>query len=120
MSSSPSTIPTSAAHRWPTRRDWPTSSHVAEELDRYRAGEVDAFAVDETIHQYHRAAQELWKFCSSGGVGTNTGIVAEPRPGSANSFVEWDAPCAGAKAECELRLTEDTRVAAVIALPPIY
>ena len=94
--------------------------HVAEELDRYRAGEVDAFAVDETIHQYHRAAQELWKFCSSGGVGTNTGIVAEPRPGSANSFVEWDAPCASAKAECELRLTEDTRVAAVIALPPIY
>jgi hypothetical protein len=25
--------------------------------------------------------------------------------------VEWDAPCASAKAECELRLTEDTRVA---------
>jgi hypothetical protein len=35
--------------------------HVAEELDRYRAGEVDAYAVDETIHQYHQAAQELWK-----------------------------------------------------------
>ena len=50
--------------------------HVAEELDRYRAGEVGAYAVDETIHQYHRAAQELWKFCWSGGVGANTEIVA--------------------------------------------
>lgn len=42
---------------------------VAEELDRYRAGEVDAYAVDETMHQYRRAAQELWKFCWSGGAG---------------------------------------------------
>jgi len=33
--------------------------HVAEELDRYRAGDADAFAVDETIHHYHRSAQEL-------------------------------------------------------------
>ena len=24
-----STIPTSAAHRWPTRRDWPTSSSMS-------------------------------------------------------------------------------------------
>ena len=50
--------------------------HVAEELDRYRAGEVDAYAVDETIHHYHRATQELWKFCWSGGVGANIEIVA--------------------------------------------
>jgi hypothetical protein len=38
--------------------------HVAESVDRYRAGEIDAFVVDETIHQYHRAAQELWKVCA--------------------------------------------------------
>ena len=50
--------------------------HVAEELDRYRAGEVYAYAVDETIHQYHRPAQELWKFCWFGGVGANIEIVA--------------------------------------------
>ena len=50
--------------------------HVAEALDRYRVGEVDAYAVDETIHQYHRAAQELWKFCWCGGVGANMEIVA--------------------------------------------
>ena len=50
--------------------------HVADELNRYRAGEVDGYAVDETIHHYHRAAQELWKFCWSGGVGANIEIVA--------------------------------------------
>jgi hypothetical protein len=25
--------------------------------------QCDAFADDEVIHQYHRAARELWKFC---------------------------------------------------------
>jgi hypothetical protein len=49
---------------------------VADELARYHAGDVDAYAVDETIHQYHRASQELWKFCWSGGVGANIEIVA--------------------------------------------
>jgi hypothetical protein len=65
--------------------------HVAEELDRYRAGEVDAYAVDETIHQYHRAAQELWKFCWSGGVGANTEIVARTleRLTEAGETVDW-------------------------------
>jgi hypothetical protein len=33
--------------------------HVANEIERYRVGDVDAYAVDETIHHYHRAAQEL-------------------------------------------------------------
>jgi hypothetical protein len=27
------------------------------------AGAIDACTVDETIHRYHRAATELWKFC---------------------------------------------------------
>jgi hypothetical protein len=49
--------------------------HVAQAIDRYRAGEIDAVAVDETIHQYHRAAQELWKFCWSGGVGANIELI---------------------------------------------
>jgi hypothetical protein len=65
--------------------------HVAEKLDRYRAGEVDAYAVDETIHQYHRAAQELWKFCWSGGVGSNIEIVARTleQLTEAGETVEW-------------------------------
>ena len=37
---------------------------------------VDGYAVDEMIHHYHRAAQERWKFCFSGGVGANIEIVA--------------------------------------------
>ena len=42
---------------------------VAEAVDRFRACEQNAFAVDEVIHQYHRAAQELWNFCWLGGAG---------------------------------------------------
>ena len=45
-------------------------SYVAAAIDRYRDGELDACTVDETIHHYHRAAGELWKFCFSRGEGT--------------------------------------------------
>jgi hypothetical protein len=33
---------------------------VGAAIDRYRTGEIDAYAMDETIHHYHRAAAELW------------------------------------------------------------
>jgi hypothetical protein len=39
-------------------------AHVAEAIDRYRAGELDAFGVDQVLFQYSRAAKELWKFCN--------------------------------------------------------
>jgi hypothetical protein len=51
-------------------------SHVAAAIDRYRAGEIDAYAVDETIHHYHRAARELWKFCFSRGGATHAEFIA--------------------------------------------
>ena len=41
--------------------------HVREALARYDAGEIDAFDLDEVIHHYKRATQELWKFCVGGG-----------------------------------------------------
>jgi hypothetical protein len=41
--------------------------HVRGALARYDEGEIDAFDLDEVIHQYKRAAQELWKFCVGGG-----------------------------------------------------
>ena len=41
--------------------------HVREALARYDADEIDAFELDELIHQYKRATQELWKFCVGGG-----------------------------------------------------
>ena len=39
-------------------------AHVGEAVDRYRAGELDAFEVDHVVFQYSRAAKELWKFCN--------------------------------------------------------
>ena len=36
---------------------------VAGIIDQYRAGQVEVYGVDETLHQYHRAPGELWKFC---------------------------------------------------------
>jgi hypothetical protein len=52
-------------------------SHVAVAIDRYRAGDIDAYAVDETIHHYHRAAAELWKFCFARGAGTHAEFIAD-------------------------------------------
>jgi len=40
---------------------------VAEAVDRHRAGELDAFEVDEVIVQYQRAARQLWTFCQTTG-----------------------------------------------------
>jgi hypothetical protein len=42
-------------------------ANVVAAVGRYRAGEAGACTLDETIHHYHRAAGELWKFCFSGG-----------------------------------------------------
>lgn len=50
--------------------------HVARAVDRYRAGQIDAYAVDEAIHHYHRAARELWKFCWSSGAGVDVEFIA--------------------------------------------
>ena len=50
--------------------------HVAEAIERYRAGELDLHDVDEIIHRYHKATQELWKFCFRGGSGSYTETVA--------------------------------------------
>ncbi|MGB9303891.1 MAG: hypothetical protein WCB92_09485 [Mycobacterium sp.] len=57
---------------------------IAAAVDEYRAGEIDAYAVDETIHHYHRAARELWKFCWLGGGGTHSEIVAHLLEGMAS------------------------------------
>jgi hypothetical protein len=42
--------------------------HLGEAIDRFRAGELDAFDTDQTIFQYSRAAKELWKFCNDSDV----------------------------------------------------
>jgi hypothetical protein len=50
-------------------------SHVGAAIDRYRTGEIDAYAGDETIHHYRRAAAELWKFCFARG-GSHAEFIA--------------------------------------------
>lgn len=42
------------------------TEHIAEAIDTYRAGNMDALDVEAIIHQYHQAATELWKFCWAG------------------------------------------------------
>jgi hypothetical protein len=41
--------------------------HVRDGLERYDAGEIDAFELDELIHRYKRATQKLWSFFVGGG-----------------------------------------------------
>ena len=50
--------------------------HVAEAIERYRAGQRNVHDVDEVIHRYHKATQELWKFCFGGGSGAYAETVA--------------------------------------------
>ena len=50
--------------------------HVLSAVDRYRAGEIDVYDIDEAVHHYHRAAQELWKFCWSSGSGSHVEFIA--------------------------------------------
>jgi hypothetical protein len=40
--------------------------HAGDAIDQFRAGELDAFEVDQVLFQYSRAAKELWKFCNLG------------------------------------------------------
>lgn len=50
--------------------------HVVGAIERYGAGELEVHDVDEVIHRYHKATQELWKFCFRGGSGAYVETVA--------------------------------------------
>ncbi|QSE87444.1 hypothetical protein JWS13_02140 (plasmid) [Rhodococcus pseudokoreensis] len=64
--------------------------HVAAEVDRYRAGDADADTVDEALHHYHRAAQNLWKFCWSGsGVQIEFTARALERLAADGETIDW-------------------------------
>lgn len=56
---------------------------VGAEVDRYRAGELDAFDIDHVIFQYSRAAKDLWKFCNLADVETTANFIRERPP------VDW-------------------------------
>jgi hypothetical protein len=39
-------------------------AQVGAAIDGFRAGELDAFDVDQVLFQYSRSAKEPWKFCN--------------------------------------------------------
>ena len=65
--------------------------YIADAIDRYRAGDIDAYAVDETIHHYHRAVRELWKFCWSNGGGPHIEMIAHilDRMAADGETIDW-------------------------------
>ena len=73
--------------------------NVTAAIDHYRAGEIDAYTVDETIHHYHRTAGELWKFCFSGGGGGC--VLPAPKPSGRARIIGvarpamWPLGCSG-------------------------
>jgi hypothetical protein len=65
---------------------------VAEAVNRFRAGEHSAYDVDEILHQYSRAAGELWKFCwlAGGGAGVErTARVLRDMAAEGDSIDWW-------------------------------
>jgi hypothetical protein len=55
-------------------------ARVGEAVDRYRAGELDAFEVDRVLFQYSRAAKELRKYCSYPQVEIGAAMIREHPP----------------------------------------
>jgi hypothetical protein len=53
---------------------------VGDAVDRFRAGELDAFEVDQVIFQYSRAAKELWKFCNLPDVEFTAAAIGDHAP----------------------------------------
>ncbi len=53
---------------------------VGDAIDRYRAGELDAFETDRLCFQYSRATKELWKFCNYLQVEVAAAIISEQAP----------------------------------------
>lgn len=56
---------------------------VGDAVDSHRAGELDAFEVDQVISQYSRAAKELWKFCNLPDPEFTAKVIADSAP------VDW-------------------------------
>ena len=53
---------------------------VGDAVDRFRAGELDAFEADQAIFQYSRAAKELWKLCNLSDVEFTASMIDDDLP----------------------------------------
>lgn len=62
---------------------------VAEAVDRHRAGELDAFEVNEVIHQYHRATRKLWTFCELSGSRAEITAHVIQRMADEGETIDW-------------------------------
>lgn len=58
-------------------------AYVAEAIDSFRSGDLDAFEVDHVLFQYSRAAKELWKFCNFGDIQLTAHLVG------ARPSIDW-------------------------------
>jgi hypothetical protein len=56
---------------------------VGEAVDRFRAGELDAFDADQILFLYSRAAKELWKLCNLPDVEFTARVIVDRPP------VDW-------------------------------
>ena len=65
---------------------------VQEGFRRFEADEVNAFELDDLIHDYKRAARELWKFCGdlSGSQVRSTARALEELGEDADSIDWWE------------------------------
>jgi hypothetical protein len=66
-------------------------AHVAEAIDRFRSGELEALDVDEVLFQYSRAAKELWKFCNIGDLQVTAVSCMTSRPIDCGNAAHQDA-----------------------------
>ena len=53
---------------------------VGDAVDRFRAGDLDAFEVDQVVFQYSRAAKELWKFCNLADAEFTASMIGDRAP----------------------------------------
>ena len=53
---------------------------VGQAVDRFRAGEMDAFETDLLMYHYARAAKELWKFCNLSDVVSIAQVIVARAP----------------------------------------
>ncbi|WP_329408167.1 hypothetical protein OG563_38270 [Nocardia vinacea] len=72
--------------------------HVGRAVDRFRASEQDAFEVDAAIHQFHRAARQLWSFCAQSGTQVESTAYLIERMANDGDGIDWWQRGAPAKA----------------------
>ncbi|WP_433711117.1 hypothetical protein ACQP2U_33380 [Nocardia sp. CA-084685] len=63
--------------------------HVGRAVDRFRAGEQDAFEVDAAIHRFHRAARQLWSFCAQSGSQVESAAHLIARMADDGDTIDW-------------------------------